>query len=143
MAGSHVPKTIDSLSILYTTGSAVGPYRLVKTRRPIPPLASSSMHSASLRRSTMRQALTPGSGEAEPLDELRSASLSGIAPNPSEIHERREGRVSLHTSRSRVPEIVARAKREHPYEVPGVSARPITDGNPDYLAWIAEETGSG
>ena len=60
-----------------------------------------------------------------------------------EIHERREGRVSLHTSRSRVPEIVARAKREHPYEVPGVSARPITDGNPDYLAWIAEETGSG
>jgi len=57
-----------------------------------------------------------------------------------EIHERREGRVSLHTSRSRVPEIVARAKREHPYEVPGVSARPITDGNPDYLAWIEQET---
>ena len=60
-----------------------------------------------------------------------------------EIHERREGRVSLHTSRSRVLEIVARAKREHPYEVPGVSARPITDCNPDYLAWIAEETRSG
>jgi hypothetical protein len=26
------------------------------------------------------------------------------------------------------------------YSEPGVSARPITDGNPDYLAWIAEET---
>ena len=26
---------------------------------------------------------------------------------------------------------------EHPYEVPGISARPIIDGNPDYLAWIA------
>ena len=60
-----------------------------------------------------------------------------------EIHERREGRVSLHTSLKRVPEIVARAKREHPYEVPGVSARPIIDGNPDYLAWIAKETGVG
>ena len=59
-----------------------------------------------------------------------------------EVHERPEGRVSLHTSRSRVPEIVARAKREHPYEVPGVSARPIIDGNPDYLAWIAEEAGA-
>jgi hypothetical protein len=35
---------------------------------------------------------------------------------------------------------VARAKSEHPYEVPGVSARPIIDGNPDYLAWIAKET---
>ena len=77
------------------------------------------------------------------------ASAHNFAPNRSiyrwrgEVHERREGRVSLHTSRARVPEIVARAKREHPYEVPGVSARPITDGNPDYLAWIAEETGSG
>src|SRR5215468_11250594 len=55
-AGSHVPKTIDSPSIRYTTGSAVGPYLLVKTRRPTPPSASSSMHSASLRRSAVRQA---------------------------------------------------------------------------------------
>ena len=56
------------------------------------------------------------------------------------VYERIEGRVSLHTSRDRVPDIVARAKNEHPYEVPGVSARPINDGNPDYLAWIAQET---
>lgn len=57
-----------------------------------------------------------------------------------EVHERTEGRASLHTSRGRVAEIVERAKQEHPYEVPSVSARPIIDGNPDYLAWIAEET---
>lgn len=57
-----------------------------------------------------------------------------------QVHERTEGRVSLHTSRRRVPEIVARAKLEHPYEVPGVSTRPINDGNPDYLAWIERET---
>ena len=31
-----------------------------------------------------------------------------------EIYERLEGRVSLHTSRTRVPEIVARAKEQHP-----------------------------
>jgi len=24
--------------------------------------------------------------------------------------------------------------------VPGISTRSITDGNPDYLAWIAQET---
>jgi periplasmic divalent cation tolerance protein len=48
--------------------------------------------------------------------------------------------LSLHTSRGRVADIVARAQREHPYEVPGVSARPIIDGSPDYLAWIAKET---
>jgi periplasmic divalent cation tolerance protein len=50
-----------------------------------------------------------------------------------QVHERAEGRVSLNTSRERVAEIVARARREHPYQVPGVSTRPIIDGNPDYL----------
>jgi hypothetical protein len=47
---------------------------------------------------------------------------------------------SVHTRRERVADIVARAKREHPYEIPGVSAQPIIDGNPDYLAWIAVQT---
>ena len=47
---------------------------------------------------------------------------------------------SWHWHTDRVAEIVGRARREHPYEVPGVSARPIIDGNPDYLAWIAKET---
>ena len=31
-------------------------------------------------------------------------------------------------------------QEEHPYEVPGISTRTITGGNPDYLAWIAQET---
>ena len=57
-----------------------------------------------------------------------------------EVHERTEGRASLHTRLSRVNEIVARVKASHPYEVPGISARPIVCGNPDYLAWIAAET---
>jgi periplasmic divalent cation tolerance protein len=56
----------------------------------------------------------------------------------SQVHERTEGRVSLNTGRGRVAEIVARAQREHPYQVPGVSTRAIIDGNPDYLAWIAK-----
>ena len=36
---------------------------------------------------------------------------------------------------ARLMNIVALAKQEHPYEVPGISTRTITDGNPDYLAW--------
>ena len=43
-------------------------------------------------------------------------------------------------ARDRVAEIVALAKEEHPYEVPGISTRTITGGNPDYLAWIAQKT---
>jgi periplasmic divalent cation tolerance protein len=57
-----------------------------------------------------------------------------------EIHDRTEGRASLHTRRSLISEIVRRAKDLHPYQVPGISARPIYDGNPEYLAWIAAET---
>jgi periplasmic divalent cation tolerance protein len=75
-----------------------------------------------------------------------AASAHNFAPIRSiytwqgQVHERTEGRVSVHTRRERVADIVARAKREHPYEIPGVSARPIIDGNPDYLAWIAAQT---
>ncbi len=74
------------------------------------------------------------------------ASAHSFAPVRSiyrwrgEIYERTEGRVSLHTRRDRVAEIVAVAKKEHPYEVPGISTRTIADGNPDYLMWISQET---
>jgi periplasmic divalent cation tolerance protein len=57
-----------------------------------------------------------------------------------EVIERVEGRASLHTRTALVQLIVARVKAAHPYEVPGVSARPIIDGNPDYLRWIRDQT---
>lgn len=57
-----------------------------------------------------------------------------------EMTERAEGRATLHTRKSLVPQIVARIKTEHPYEVPGIWTSPITDGNPDYLKWILDET---
>jgi periplasmic divalent cation tolerance protein len=41
---------------------------------------------------------------------------------------------------SLVSAIVERVKASHPYEVPGIPARPIVGGNPDYLEWIAKET---
>ena len=57
-----------------------------------------------------------------------------------EIFERIEGRASLHTRTSLIDAIVQRVKEAHPYEVPGISARPIIGGNPDYLRWMADET---
>ena len=47
---------------------------------------------------------------------------------------------SLHTRTVLVEQIVERVKAQHPYEVPGISARPIIAGNPDYLRWIRDET---
>jgi periplasmic divalent cation tolerance protein len=77
------------------------------------------------------------------------ASAHNFAPVRSiyrwrgEVHERIEGRASLHSHRALVPEIVDRVKAAHPYEVPGISSRPIVDGNPDYLRWMLDETGHG
>jgi periplasmic divalent cation tolerance protein len=75
------------------------------------------------------------------------ASVHNFAPVRSiyrwrgEIFERIEGRASLHTRMPPVDAIVSRVKEAHPYEVPGISVRPIVGGNPDYLQWITEETG--
>jgi periplasmic divalent cation tolerance protein len=74
------------------------------------------------------------------------ASAHSFAPVESlywwegEVIERTEGRVSLNTRAELVSEIVEYVKRVHPYQVPGISSRPIIDGNPDYLRWIGEET---
>lgn len=56
------------------------------------------------------------------------------------IHDDQESRVALHTRVSLVPAIVARARREHSYEVPCVLALPVEIGNPDYIRWVIEET---
>ena len=56
------------------------------------------------------------------------------------VHDEPEVRVALHTRRSLVGAITARADELHPYEVPCVIALPLVGGNPAYLAWIAEET---
>jgi periplasmic divalent cation tolerance protein len=57
-----------------------------------------------------------------------------------EVHDDSEARVALHTRRSLVPAIVARAEQLHPYDVPCVIALPLVGGNPAYLRWIAEQT---
>ena len=56
------------------------------------------------------------------------------------VQEETEARVALHTRRSLVPAITARADALHPYDVPCVIALPLVGGNPAYLAWIAAET---
>lgn len=57
-----------------------------------------------------------------------------------EIYDKSEARVQLHTRRSLVPDIVERTQNEHPYEVPGILAIPVSDGSAAYLQWIRDET---
>jgi periplasmic divalent cation tolerance protein len=80
------------------------------------------------------------------VDERLAASGHNISPIRSiyrwqgVIHDHAEARVALHTRRSLVNTIIAETDREHPYEVPGLIALPILDGNPAYLQWIRDVT---
>jgi periplasmic divalent cation tolerance protein len=57
-----------------------------------------------------------------------------------EVHDEPEARVALHTRLALVPDIVQRADRDHPYDVPCVIALPIVATNPAYARWVLDET---
>ena len=56
------------------------------------------------------------------------------------VQDDHEARVALHTRLSLVDQIVARAEREHPYDVPCVIALPVVAANPAYVKWVLAET---
>ncbi len=47
----------------------------------------------------------------------------------------------LKTTLARAPGLRARLRELHPYETPEIVAVPLVDGDPDYLAWVAESVG--
>ncbi len=51
-----------------------------------------------------------------------------------------ESRAHLHTVAHLVPKLTRRVRDMHPYDVPCVIAMPLVDGDPEYLAWLVEET---
>jgi periplasmic divalent cation tolerance protein len=46
----------------------------------------------------------------------------------------------LKTTASRFEALAAHVRAEHSYDTPEITATPITQGSPDYLAWITAET---
>ena len=56
-----------------------------------------------------------------------------------EIYDKPEARVVLYTRRSLVSAIIERTDRDHPYDVPHVSAMPF-EGSPAYVKWVLDET---
>jgi periplasmic divalent cation tolerance protein len=51
-----------------------------------------------------------------------------------------ETRVHLLTRTDLVNRITEIVRTRHPYEVPNVTAIPIIAGNPDFIAWVRDET---
>ena len=45
------------------------------------------------------------------------------------------------TTQARLKDLIAAVKERHDYECPCIVAMPITEGNPDFLNWIAGQVG--
>ena len=48
--------------------------------------------------------------------------------------------LTLKTRGDRFDDVAAAIRSRHPYELPEILAVPITDGLPDYLAWVDAES---
>jgi periplasmic divalent cation tolerance protein len=55
------------------------------------------------------------------------------------IHHAQEWLCHFKTSAARLPLLMERIRRLHPYDLPEVVAVTISDGDPDYLRWIEDE----
>ncbi len=56
------------------------------------------------------------------------------------VEEEQEQLVMIKTTRDRVGRIRERMRELHPAEVPELVVLPVVDGEPAYLAWVAEST---
>lgn len=57
-----------------------------------------------------------------------------------QINEVEEWRVTCKTTMLRFPELEARIKEHHPYEVPEILSLPVRAGSDEYLGWMRSET---
>ena len=57
------------------------------------------------------------------------------------VQDANEAVLILKTTPDRLAALMARVKELHSYECPCIEAIAVADGNPDFLAWVARETG--
>ena len=57
------------------------------------------------------------------------------------VERARERQLIVKTQRARVGRLRRRVGDLHPYDTPELVVLPVVDGDPRYLAWIAEATG--
>jgi periplasmic divalent cation tolerance protein len=78
----------------------------------------------------------------------RLAACANVIPEMRSVYWW-EGRVQdaseavliLKTTGERLSALIERLKALHSYDCPCIEAWPVADGNPDFLAWVARETG--
>lgn len=80
--------------------------------------------------------------------EERLAACANVVPRirsiyrwKGEVHDDPEALVFLKTRTELFPALEKRIRELHSYEVPEIIAFPLDRGLPEYLAWVAEQTG--
>lgn len=59
------------------------------------------------------------------------------------IEKDEEALLIVKTTRQKAEALIRYVKENHPYEIPEVITLPLSEGLPDYLNWVIEETGKG
>lgn len=67
--------------------------------------------------------------------------ISSIYRWQDEIKESAEAMLVLKVSAQRTTEAIEKIRALHSYECPAILAIPVAAGNPDYLDWVARESG--
>ena len=58
-----------------------------------------------------------------------------------QFQDDQEAAVIAKTTQARLKDLIEAVKERHDYECPCIVAMPITEGNPDFLNWIAAQVG--
>jgi periplasmic divalent cation tolerance protein len=56
------------------------------------------------------------------------------------LEDAQEWSVTFKTTADLAHKLVVRVRSLHPYDVPEILVIPVTDGDPDYLRWVEQET---
>ena len=68
-------------------------------------------------------------------------SVDSIFMWEGEVAQETEVAFIAKTTADRIPVLVETVKSLHSYEVPCIISLPISNGNPDFITWIAESVG--
>ena len=81
------------------------------------------------------------------VEERLAACANVLAPMQSvywwdgKVQEADEAVLILKTTAERLDALVARVRALHSYDCPCIEALAVNGGNPEFLAWVARETG--
>jgi periplasmic divalent cation tolerance protein len=66
-------------------------------------------------------------------------SMNSMYVWKGEFQDDQETVMIAKTTEDRIPALLAAVKERHSYECPCIVTIPISDGNPDFLTWIADQ----